>query len=375
MTTALAAQCFRTAITDPDPRRAVRSIVDGIGTDTPNLTLVFVDAQYDLDGLALELRRQLHGPILACTTAGHQIAGSGVFDRGMVATALRADQLSVVLEPIRGVSRFGVLEAQAVATRLTLDQPPPEGPGTRFGVILIDGMSLAEERVMALLHGASNGLPIVGGSAGDGLRFCKTLVFDGERFVSDAAMLARIDTTLPYRTFGFQNFVPQEGRFVVTRACADRRQILELDGDIAPRVYRKAIGAPELNSGVVSRHPLLLRWDGQFYARAIRAWDDDRLDLFCAIEEGMVVRIGQATDLVAAIEHDYGDLCRDFGADPLLIVAFHCIQRRLEVERVRQEERYRQTLASYPLIGFSTYGEQYNGLHVNQTTTGFILGA
>jgi hypothetical protein len=376
MLTGLAVKCFRTAIDDRDPRRAVRRIVDGADTNSPALTFVFVDARYPLEGLAAELRRQIHGPILACTTAGHQTAESGIRDEGMVAATIVSDEFEAVIEPIPNVSRFGVGEAQTVATRLALDQPPAHGAGKRFGVILIDGMSFAEERVTALLYGASNGLPMVGGSAGDGMRLEKTWVFDGERFVNDAAVLARVDTTLPFRTFEFQNFVPLEGRHVVTRAVAGKRQILELDGDAAPRVYGEAIGCPKLSTQIVSHHPLLLRWDGRFYARAIRAWENDRLDLFCSIEEGMVVHIGQPTDLVATIEHQYADLRRDLGdSETALIVAFHCIQRRLEIERSQEQEHYRQVVARHPLVGFCTYGEQCNGLHVNQTATGFILGA
>jgi hypothetical protein len=375
MATAVAPKCFREAIDDPDPRRAVRRIVDAVGTDTPALTVLFVDARYDLEGLAVELRRQLHGPVLACTTAGHQVAGSGLIDHGMVAAALATDQLTVRIAPIHGVTQFGVAQAQEVATRLALDAPPRGGPGTRFGVVLIDGMSFAEERVMALLFGASNGLPMVGGSAGDGERFQKTYVFDGERFVSDAAVLARVDTTLPCRLFGFQNFTPLEGRLVVTGAVTAKRQILELNGRPARHAYCDAIGSQDLDSSIVSHHPLLLRWDGRYYARAIRAWDDDRLDLFCAIEEGMVVRIGRGTDLAGTIEQQYGELRAELGGgEPLLMVAFHCYQRRLEIERSQQQERYRLAVAQHPLIGFCTYGEQYNGLHMNQTATGFILG-
>jgi hypothetical protein len=372
--TASTTRCFRDAICDPDPQRAVRHLVEGAGTDAPALAVLFVDAQYDLDGLATELRRQLRGPVLACTTAGHQTAESGLIDEGLVAAAIVSDQLTAVVQPIHNVSQFGVAQAQEVATRLALDTPP-RGTGTRFGVILIDGMSFAAERVMALLYGASNSLNLVGGSAGDGQRFQKTYVFDGERFVPDAAVLARIDTTLPCGTFGFQNFTPLEGRLVVTRAVTEKRQILELNGQPAPRAYCEALGCPELDSQLVSHHPLLLRWDGRFYARAIRAWDNDRLELFCAIEEGMVVRIGEATDLVGTIEQQYDGLQNELGGrDPLVVVAFHCYQRRLEIERTQQQARYRRAVARHPLIGFCTYGEQYHGLHMNQTTTGFVLG-
>ncbi len=374
MVTACETRCVRQAICDPNPQRAVRAIVDAADTDRPALTLLFVDSQYDLDGLGTELHRQIRGPVLACTTVGHQIAERGLMDHGMVAATIVTDQLTAEIEPIHGLGRFGVAQAQELATRLAIDTPSRVA-GTRFGVILIDGMSFAEERVMALLFGASNGLSIVGGSAGDGERYKTTYVYDGERFVTDAAVVARVDTTLPCGTFGFQNFLPRQERLVVTRAVIENRQILELNGLPARQAYCQAIGCQELDSGITAHHPLLLRWDGRFYARAIRGWDDNRLDLFCAIEEGMVVRIGEATDLVGTIEQQYGGLKAELnGGEPLVLVAFHCFQRRLEIERTQQQERYRQAVAKHPLIGFCTYGEQYNGLHVNQTATGFVLG-
>jgi hypothetical protein len=89
----------------------------------------------------------------------------------------------------------------------------------------------------------------------------------------------------------------------------------------------------------------------------------------------MVIRAGQATDLVGTIEQQYAELQTDLGPrGASLMVAFHCYQRRLEVERVGEQERCRRAVADYPLIGFCTYGEQYNGLHMNQAAVGFVLG-
>jgi len=367
-------RCFRETIRENDPRVAVRRIVEGAGTCAPALTCVFVDSRYDLDALAAELRKQLHGPILACTTAGHQTAESGLVDTGLVAMALVTDQLRAAIEPIHHVSRFGTADARAAMSHLAMDCAPPDGPGSRFQVLLIDGMSGVEERVSALLYGASNGVPMVGASAGDGQRFEKTYVFDGEYFVSDAAVVARIDTTLPHRTFGHQYFMPLERRMVVTRAAVEKRQILELDGESASAVYREAIGQKTLDGQTVAHHPLLLRWDGRDYARAIRAWDEDRLDMFCAVEEGMVVRVGELGNLVSAAEGQLKELQASLGGDMLALVAFTCFQRRLDNERAGEQDRYRTIMAPYPLIGFCTYGEQFNGVHVNQMATGFALG-
>jgi hypothetical protein len=49
----------------------------------------------------------------------------------------------------------------------------------RFGLLLVDGLSMAEERLVANLYQQIGNVPIIGGSAGDDLRFEQSFIYDG----------------------------------------------------------------------------------------------------------------------------------------------------------------------------------------------------
>jgi len=57
-----------------------------------------------------------------------------------------------------------------------------------------------------------------------------------------------------------------------------------------------------------------------------------------------------------------------------LIGGYDCILRRLELEQKNLTEAAARVLQEVDFVGFSTYGEQVNGIHVNQTLTGVALG-
>jgi hypothetical protein len=59
---------------------------------------------------------------------------------------------------------------------------------------------------------------------------------------------------------------------------------------------------------------------------------------------------------------------------PALILGSDCILRRLEMQRNNELEEMKHLLSRFPFIGFSTYGEQYYGVHVNHTLTALVLG-
>jgi hypothetical protein len=48
--------------------------------------------------------------------------------------------------------------------------------------------------------------------------------------------------------------------------------------------------------------------------------------------------------------------------------------RRLETEREGIKDQIGAIFAANNVIGFATYGEQFNAMHVNQTFTGIAIG-
>ena len=55
---------------------------------------------------------------------------------------------------------------------------------------------------------------------------------------------------------------------------------------------------------------------------------------------------------------------------PEAILACDCVLRRMEAEEKQLTGRVSALLRAHRVVGFSTYGEQLNAMHVNQTMTG-----
>ena len=58
-----------------------------------------------------------------------------------------------------------------------------------------------------------------------------------------------------------------------------------------------------------------------------------------------------------------------------LILGFDCILRRLDAENRQMGNRIEKIYKRHRVVGFHTYGEQYNAMHLNQTLTGIAFGA
>ena len=59
---------------------------------------------------------------------------------------------------------------------------------------------------------------------------------------------------------------------------------------------------------------------------------------------------------------------------PQLVLTCDCILRRLEIEQAGLREAVGDVLRRNNALGFNTYGEQFCGVHVNQTLTAVALG-
>ncbi|MBK8014629.1 MAG: FIST C-terminal domain-containing protein [Deltaproteobacteria bacterium] len=221
-----------------------------------------------------------------------------------------------------------------------------------------------------------HGLPIVGGSAGDDLKFERTHILHDGRFVTNAASLVLFETSLPFAPFKFQHFERTNIRFVVTGAEPSQRLITEIDGYPAASRYAELlnVAVDTLGYTIFSRNPLTISVAGEEYIRSIqRINEDGSLGLYSAIDEGIVLRIGHGVDPLNAAERAFASV-RQVVGNPQLIVGFDCVLRRLELAETGHLKSIEKTFMDNNVVGFCTYGEQFNGLHINQTFTGVALG-
>jgi len=357
----------------PDPIQAVAEFASQIGHEGIDTVIFFCSPDYDLDVLGRELKNAFSCPCIGCTSSG-QIGTEGFQHSGLLGLGLgesfrtRAFMIHPLLNHTAVVADIAEEIRRDSETRPNLQ---------RFGLLLVDGLSMAEERLVANLYQQIGNVPIIGGSAGDDLRFEKTYVYDGNgRFISDAAVFAVVETNSPISTFKVQHFEASEVELVITEADPEKRLILEINGEPAAQVYAQALGLTvhELTPTVFSRNPLVLSFGDEPYVRSILRWNQDlSLTCYCAIEEGLIVSIGKAEDPVQTFKQAFAKV-RETIPDPTVIIGCDCILRRLQFEQEGLEQQIGSIMMQNRVVGFSTYGEQYNGLHMNQTFTGVAIG-
>ena len=363
----------------PDPRDAVEEFFAGVAQPDMSFVVFFCSSAYDRDALAAGMARRFAGvQVIGCTTAG-EIGPAGCLDGSLTGVSFSAGACTAVTRSIEGLQRFEIGDGQAVARELLdeLDDVAPARPDRRrFAFLLVDGLSTREELLAYSVQEALGEIPVVGGSAGDGLSFASTHVYVDGRFLSDGAVLALISTPLRVKTFKTQHFVPTEERLVVTEADPSRRVVKEINGLPAAEEYARLLGVRSGDLAPIhfAASPVVVLIDGANYVRSIQKVNPDgSLTFYCAIERGVVLREATGMDLVTNLEQALERVRAEVG-EPELVLACDCILRKLEIAETGLGTAVNAVLRRHNAVGFNTYGEQFCGVHVNQTLTGVALG-
>ena len=99
---------------------------------------MFVSDGYRLDKLAGHLRQAFTVPVFGCTTAGN-IGPAGYLNHGIQAVGIGGSSVSVEAKVIQPLDQCQTVIA---ALGQQLDIHPQKGKVHRFGVLLVDGLSV-----------------------------------------------------------------------------------------------------------------------------------------------------------------------------------------------------------------------------------------
>jgi hypothetical protein len=370
----------RTSVRTADVRQAVDALYTALEGDTAAVVVLFVPPEIEREQLLAALNERFGDvPVIGCTTAG-EIGPQGVGDNGIVGFSLPASHFKVAIARANDLAGFAFADGVAIAGELFGDlksQGVEPSASQAFAMMLVDGLSAREELFTSALDGALGGIPLFGGSAGDGLNFNTTAVLVNGQFAPNSAVVMLVHTWLPFRVFKSQHVVGTSSKLVVTAADPGARSVLELDGEPAAQVYARAIGVAlsDLTPDVFAAHPVVVQVGGSSCVRSIyQRNDDDSLTFFCAIDEGLVLSLAEGGDIVGTLRATLDELHRELG-QLSLVVGCDCILRRLEAARLDLAEPLGRLYRDNQVVGFGTYGEQYHGMHVNQTFTGVAIGS
>jgi len=164
---------------------------------------------------------------------------------------------------------------------------------------------------------------------------------------------------------------------VVTAADTQKRIVYELNAEPAAQEYAAAIGLLTHDLGPFSfaSYPLVVRVGGDYYCRSIRNMNQDgSLTFFCAIDEGLVFTVATPQDMVQSTLLTLQRVEQSLGRIDT-VLGFDCILRRLDAENRQTRHQLADIYRRFNVVGFHTYGEQFNAMHLNQTLTGIAFGA
>lgn len=362
-----------------DAQVAVAEFASQVRQPAMALVLFFCSSTYDMPAIADAVSKHFVGvQVVGCTTAG-EIGPAGYVGQSLSGMSFPAGACSAVAGRIDHLQSFSMASGRAFAQELLSEletRVPTASARNSFGLLLIDGLSMREEPVTHALQDGLGAIRMVGGSAGDDLKFERTWIFHDATIHNDSAVLVLISTDFPFRVLKSQHFVSDGERMVVTEVDADHRVVKEINGLPAVEEYARMVGVDveNLAPSHFAAWPVVVMIDGTDFVRSIqRANPDGSLTFYCAIDEGVVLRVAHGNDLLGGLEMTLNGLQDDLGELQALLVC-DCVLRNLEVTRDGSKEAVGKLFKRHNAVGFSTYGEQFGGVHINQTLTGVAIG-
>ncbi len=355
-------------------REIVADIRNQLGDFNARLIQFYATSMVDPKQISLEMKKAFPAvPMIGCSTAGEIVTGK-MLDQSVVVMAFGDEIVAdCKIEILTGISQlkdqvdvafdsFGRYYKQHMAELNTQEY---------VGLVLIDGLSIQEERINERIGDLTN-ITFIGGSAGDDLAFQKTYIYVNGQAYTDAAVLVVIKSSAKFDVIKTQSFRATAKKARITKADEQSRKVIEINNQPAVQGYAELLGKREDEvSAAFFSSPLGLEFENDYYVRSPQKADGDSIVFYCAIKEGMELSLLQSTDIVTDTRQAIDDKLKEFGAISA-IVNFNCILRTVELKQKRQTEAYGGLFKDTPTIGFSTYGESYIG-HINQTATMLVF--
>jgi len=353
--------------------QAVDEIREQCNGISPRVVYFFASSQYDPASISRAMRDAFpEAQVIGCSTAG-EITSGRVMTNSIVAMAFDEGTIGgVACSVVADVTSAESLADAVRELEEEIGMPLRELDFQKYvGVILIDGLSGSEERVMDRL-GDLTDVSFIGGSAGDDLNFKSTYVYLNGAAYTNAAVLVLLKPAKKFDIIKTQSFRTLNTVLVPTKVNESRREVIEFNNMPAVLAYARALGIPAEEAPKRFMHnPVGLVTGDDFFVRSPRRVEGGSILFYCMVKEGMELALLESTDIVADTRKAVNEKVRQLGGASALI-NFHCILRALELEEKGQGKAYGSIFTDIPTIGFSTYGEEYIG-HINQTSTMLIF--
>jgi hypothetical protein len=365
-----------------DPTQIAGELTEQLGVldhGSPALVLFFVSSKLDFAGVAGAVAAAFPSSLtVGCTTCGEiGPAGCSVGQVSALALAKPLRARAVLLEQLAALKYDAIVEA---VDQLIENDPIRERPEDFVFVSLTDGLSGAEELLLAALSGAAPRVPLVGGSAADDFQFQATQVAMGERVSTGSAVLLLLEPNRPFAPFHLNHYSRNGAPIVVTQANPARRLVSRLDGYPAVPFLARLIDVDEQRLredpvATLSTRQVVFGFEvgPATFLRSVMTIQGDELLMGGSLEEGALIYPMVPGDIVAATREGLARALTTV-ADPAGLLLFNCGGRMWEASTRGLVSELATAMSPIPAAGFTTYGEQFAAVQINHTLTGLVFG-
>ncbi|MDQ7016470.1 MAG: FIST N-terminal domain-containing protein, partial [Gammaproteobacteria bacterium] len=216
---------------------AISDLANSLQSDNSAIVVLFVSPNYDTKQLSRAIVKYFPQQlVIGCSTAG-EIGSSGYLEGSISAFSLPSNDFQVKVALFDKLSELDLKQADHISHSSKAEFENQLGKtctaDNTFALLLSDGLSLQEEVLVAGIYQGLGNIPLIGGSAGDGINFQKTWLYHQGEALSNRALLLLIHSKRRFKTFKTEHFTQVGSSHVVTESDPKNRIVWEIDAEPA----------------------------------------------------------------------------------------------------------------------------------------------
>lgn len=366
-----------------DTKQAVEELYSQLKyKEQPALVIFLASTRYDFELATKEIKKCFPNSIVVGTTTSGEITKQGFIENSIVLTTFICNRTKVKAALIKDAVHFPILEKEKIskaAKECGISCEDVNSHKNAFAMTFINGNHNIEEMVLSLFYAVikNEQFQVVGGSAGDDLKFQETLVsLDGE-ITSTGAVIVFFKTPCAFKIVKENIYYPIGETLVLTDVDIEKRKIRKIDHGNPVDVLANKINVPKQVLGdKLLEYPLGRVIGDERYICSLKGIDENgMLDSYINVMPNTKLEILKSKNVDETVENTCKEIQEEI-KNVQFVFFINCILRTLDLKNMQQCNTVIKTYEKYfpAFCGYSSYGEQFNQLCLNQTVVMVVMG-
>ncbi|MFC2478458.1 MAG: FIST signal transduction protein [Treponema socranskii subsp. buccale] len=344
--------------------------------------IFFASSIYDFSALSAEIKARFPDAEVIGTTTCGEISMKGFTNHSIVLTAVSGPEIRFSGVLLDAVNKFPIIHKKKILSamnRCGIDANDPACHMHAFALAFVNGICQAEEALLSVFYAVvpNDKFIIAGGGAGDDLQFKKNYVSYNGDVISDGAVILFFHTSLKFDIRKENIYKPNGKQVTVTQADVACRLIRTMNYSSPRKEYAEAVGCPESGVGDMTfDHPLGRRIGDEIFITAFDKFNPDgTVNMQGRILPGSIIDILEPDDYAEITRNTCDEIIRAI-PHPQFVMFINCAFRALLFARDKSGPVMTSIYnAKFPVYcGFSSYGELFRKVYLNQTLVSIVIG-